>query len=350
MKSNPLRWGILGTGRIARHFAAAIASSETGTLAAIGSRTSRQAQAFARNFPAPKVHATYESLLADPDVEAVYISTPHPMHAEWAIRSARAGKHILCEKPIAMNAAEAGAIAAAARESGVFLMEAFMYRCHPQTARLAELIRSGAIGEIRVIEATFSFEGSLDVESRLYNKSLGGGGILDVGCYTTSMARLVAGAACEMPFLDPISVSGAATFLEKTGVDLWAVAILKFRHGILAKLSCGIGASQPSCARIYGSRGWIEVPNPWSCGENGEPGGLRLCIAGQPCESIATPGGRGLYVYEIDAAAAAIRAGQRECEFMPVADTLGNMAALDQWRASIGLVYPWETARPPVLA
>src|SRR3954471_10300079 len=144
--SDQLAWGILGTGEIARTFAKGRRGWRTGRPVAVASRSRESAEKFGERFNVPKRHASYEALLADPDVRAVYISTPHPMHAEWAIRAAEAGKHILCEKPIGVNYAEAMAIVEAARRHDVFLMEAFMYRCHPQTRRLVELIRGGETG------------------------------------------------------------------------------------------------------------------------------------------------------------------------------------------------------------
>src|SRR5947209_423396 len=152
-----LQWGIIGTGAIAKIFARGLAASRTGRLVAVGSRTPAAAETFADAFDAPHRHGSYDSLLADPAVQAVYISTPHPMHAEWAIKAAEAGKHILCEKPLTLNHAEAMVVVEAALRHDVFLMEAFMYRCHPQTAKLIELIRSGVIGSVRVIQVTFSF-------------------------------------------------------------------------------------------------------------------------------------------------------------------------------------------------
>ena len=178
-----LRWGIIGTGGIAHRFAQGVQHSKTGELIAVGSRRQETADAFAKEFGVPHRHASYEALLADEDVDAIYVSTPHPMHAEWAIKSAEAGKHILCEKPLAINHAEAMAVVEAARENDVFLMEAFMYRCHPQMRRVVELVREGAIGRVCMIQATFSFQGGTDPKSRLMNNALGGGGILDVGCY-----------------------------------------------------------------------------------------------------------------------------------------------------------------------
>src|SRR5580692_1337614 len=146
---NSLSWGILGTGRIAGIFARQLSQSKTGKLAAVGSRSQASAEKFSAEFGAPRGYATYEALLADSAVQAVYIATPHTLHAEWCLRAAAAGKHILCEKPLTLNHTEALAVVEAARKHDVFLMEAFMYRCHPQTAKLIELLRKKVIGEVR---------------------------------------------------------------------------------------------------------------------------------------------------------------------------------------------------------
>lgn len=152
-----VRWGLLACGKIAEAFAGGVQQSTSGELVAVASRDAERAAAFGARFGVPNCHGSYEALLADPEVDAVYISTPHPMHAEWAIKAADAGKHILCEKPIAMNHAEASTIVDAARRNGVFLMEAFMYRCQPLLAKVLDLLRAGAIGEVRVIRASFGF-------------------------------------------------------------------------------------------------------------------------------------------------------------------------------------------------
>src|SRR5262249_15966019 len=243
--TSKLAWGILGTGSIARTLAAAIARSKTGKLVAVGSRSEAAANEFGDKFSVPRRHATYDALLADPEVQVVYISTPHSLHAQWAIRAAEAGKHILCEKPLAINHAQAMAIIEAAERAGVFLMEAFMYRCHPQTKKLVELVRDKAIGDIRLIEATFSFAANLGPEQRLANNELAGGGILDVGCYTVSMSRLLAGAAHSQPFAEPIDVKGAGV-LGSTGVDEYAAATFTFPGGILAQVACGVRLAHDS--------------------------------------------------------------------------------------------------------
>ena len=334
-----LRWGILGTGRIAGIFSRGILASQSGQLAAVGSRTQASADRFAREFGVPRAHGSYEALLADREVQAVYVGLPHPFHAEWTIRTARAGKHILCEKPLALNRAEATTMAAAAHDHGVLLMEAFMYRCHPQTAKIVELVGGGARGRVGLVQASFSFQRDFNPEARLWNKALGGGGILDVGCYPVSFARLMAGAADGRPFADPVSVTGAGHLHPQAGVDVYAAATLKFASGVVAQVACGIGLVQDSSARVYGSKGWLHVPVPWIPNREGGTSVIYLhggeASAPEEIPVTAPP----LYALEADAFAAALAAGRREVPQMTVADTLGNMAALDQWRAALGLVY-----------
>src|SRR5450432_2682974 len=175
-----VNWGIIGTGGIAKTFARAVLASKTGWLVAVASRAQQTADAFVGNYNIGRSYGSYEALLEDKDVHAVYISTPHPMHAEWAIKAARAKKHVLVEKPMAVNFADAKAMIDAAEANEVFLMEAFMYRCHPQTAKLVELIREQKIGQVRIIQATFSFHSNFNPLGRLFKNELGGGGILDV--------------------------------------------------------------------------------------------------------------------------------------------------------------------------
>src|SRR5437868_5063193 len=210
MQGKPINWGILSTGAIAQTFARGLRASQTGKLYAVASRAQEKADAFAREFGASKAYDDYQTLLYDPSVQAVYVSTPHPLHAEWAIRACEAKKHVLVEKPFALNFAEAMAMTEAAIANDVLLMEAFMLRCHPQTAKLIELIRSKAIGDVRVIQATFSFHAGFNPDTRIFRNDLAGGGIMDVGCYPVSMSRLIAGAALGKDFADPIEMKATA--------------------------------------------------------------------------------------------------------------------------------------------
>lgn len=337
--TDQLAWGLLGTGNIARQFARGVQTSHHGTLVAVGSRTRAGAERFGTEWGIPHRHDSYAALLADPDVQAVYVCTPHPLHAEWAIAAAAAGKHVLCEKPIGLNHAEAMAIVAAAQEHDVFLMEAFMYRCHPQTQRLAQLIREGAIGEVRVIEAAFAYDRAFDAARRQYDPLLGGGGILDVGCYPVSMARLLAGAATGAPFAEPLSLTGAA-HLGATGVDEWAVASVMFPDGIIASLLTGVHVQAENRVRVLGSEGSIEVPWPWKPGSDGNAPAITVRRRGEAPYTLHETDPRDLYGIEADEVAGQIAA--RQSPAMSWADTLGNMRALDQWRAAVGLTYPME--------
>ena len=338
-----LAWGILGTGAIAHAFAKALAHSEAGRLVAVGSRSKEKAEAFGAQFGVARRHAAYEELLADPQVQAVYIATPHPMHAEWTIKAAEAGKHILCEKPLALNHPEAMAAVEAARSHDVFLMEAFMYRCHPQTARLVELIRSKAIGEVCIIHATFSFAGPSNEGARLLSNALGGGGILDVGCYCVSIARLVAGVAQGKDFAEPVELSGCGKLHETTGADEWAVASLKFPGGIVAQLSTGVRVQQENVVRIDGSEGSILLPDPFVPARDGGVTRILVRKRGQSePQEVEVRSPLPLYAIEADTVAAHIARRQAPSPAMTWEDSLGNMKSLDRWRQAVGVIYEAE--------
>ncbi|WP_368517759.1 aldo/keto reductase [Rhizobium sp.] len=341
----PIRWGIIGPGRIAQTFADGIAHSRSGKLVAIASRNPDK-PGLGDGFPGARIVSGYEALLADKEIDAVYIATPHTGHAEWAIKAIRAGKHVLVEKPIALSAYDAEAIYYEAKKAGVFAGEAFMYRVHPQTAKLIELVKSGVIGDLRIIRTSFGFNmGKVNPEHRLFANETAGGGILDVGGYPVSMARLIAGAVDGKPFLDPEKVSGVG-HLGQTGVDEWASAVLKFPNSIIAEVSCSIMANQDNTLRIIGSEGRIEVKDFWfASGHKGGIGKIDV-IKGGETETIEVKEDRWLYSFEVDAAGDAIRAGQKEFAYPGIswADSIGNLKVLDQWRTSIGLEYSVEKA------
>lgn len=337
--TQPLRWGILAIGSIARKFTGALQGAPSGTLEAVASREIDKALEFKKKFPCPKAYGSYGELLADPEVDAVYIATPHPLHAKWCIRAAEAGKDILCEKPLTLNAPDAMMVIDAADQNKVFLMEAFMYRCHPQTARILEIIRSGRLGEIRRIEADFSFSSGDKPESRLESNRLGGGGILDVGCYPVSFARLVAGAARGLPFAEPLSVKGTGQVDPKSGVDHWAAGVLKFEDGLTAVIQTGIKLAGRNQAVITGTKGRLTIPGPWFCSgtlelETFGPEGTR--------ETIAVDAPLSLYAYEIEAFAKARANKGSPWPGVGAEDALGNMWVLDDWRREVGVVYEEE--------
>ena len=340
-----LRWGIIGPGGIAQAFRDGVKSSKTGELVAIATRNPGK-PGLGDTFPGARIVDGYDALLKDPGVDAIYIATPHPGHAEWAIKAAEAGKHVLVEKPLALSAFEIDAVHNAHRKAGTFIGEAFMYRLHPLTKKLGELISSGAIGDVRMIQSSFGFQmPKFMPEHRLFANDLAGGGILDVGGYPVSMARFIAGAAAGKPFLDPVKVTGTA-HLGKEGTDEWSAAVLEFDNGILAQVSCAVYVQLDNVLRIMGANGRIEVPDFWFAGgdRSGGPGLIRI-IRGKEVETIET--GHGLphlYSFEADGAAEAIFAGKQEfaAPGMSWADSLGNARVLDAWRAGAGLEYNIE--------
>lgn len=334
-----LQWGILSTGRIARRLAQALAVSQTGELAAVASRSLELARAFAEEFGVPRAFGSYEELLADPAVEAVYLATPHPFHLEWVINAAEAGKHILCEKPAGMNAREVEKMLAVAKRHGVFFMEAFMYRCHPQTAKVIEILRSGRLGQVKTIECSFGGLPTYDPKSRLFARDLGGGAILDIGCYCASMARLVAGVALGGELAEPLEIKAVGQLDPKEGTDWQAHAVLRFEGGIFAHLSTSMVAPLENCVRVYGTAGMMTITQPWIAGSAGASIILHE-YATNIAETISTEDATDLYAYELNAVARYRSKGAAPWPVMSGEDSLGNHRLLDAWRKEIGLTYP----------
>jgi predicted dehydrogenase/aryl-alcohol dehydrogenase-like predicted oxidoreductase len=335
-----VRWGIIGPGRIAGNFATGLAQAEAGRLYAIASRDAGRRTEFGdrHGVADAKRFDGYKALVADREVDAVYVATPHPFHAEQALLAIRAGKAVVVEKPMGLNLAEVTALVEAAAQEGVFLMEAYMYRCHPQIARLAKLIQQGAVGEVRHIRASFGFSASFDPASRLYDRALAGGGILDVGGYTASTIRLVAGVAQGKPFAEPLTVRGTG-LLAPTGVDEVAHAVLTFPGRITAEIACAVSRPMENTLVIEGTEGSITLPNPWMPGRDAGPSDAPICIAtreGMREEWVRDP--RHLFAHEAEIASRAIAGGQREAPWpaMTHADSLGNAALLDAWRKEVG--------------
>ena len=352
-----LSWGIIGTGAIAHAFARAVAKSASGQLARVGSRSPDTGQAFVARLKDDANEAVrtgasefalsgdYDALLADPAVEAVYVATPHTSHALWAVRAAQAGKHVLVEKPAALNHADTMAMVQAARDARVFFMEAFMYRLMPQTQKLAEMVAAGEIGRVRMIEASFGYHAPFKPESRLFANDLGGGGIMDVGLYPVSIARLIAGAAGGKPFTDPDAVSGAAR-LGETGIDEWAAGVLHFDNGIVAQVSTAVSAWLPDNVNIYGETGSLHVGGPWhGPGIEGGTSGIGLRRLGSAPETIEVVQDKWLYEIEADHVADCVARGLTESPLVSAADTLGNMRTLDQWRHAAGFRFSSERTR-----
>ncbi|WNR42951.1 Gfo/Idh/MocA family protein [Paenibacillus roseipurpureus] len=257
-----LRWGILGSSMIARiAVIPAIQASETGIVRAVASRSEEKAKQTAEKFEIPFYYGSYEELLADPEIDAVYIPLPNHLHYEWTIRSAQAGKHILCEKPLALNSTQAGKMVAACEEAGVRLSEAFMYRFHPRIERIQEIIRSGEIGEIRAMHGSFTFNNAAKESDIRFHADWGGGGLYDVGCYPLSAARLILGQ-------EPEAVTCHALFSPNHGdVDMMASGLVEFPGGVALTFDCGMWAEFRHTLEILGTKGRIVLPQAFLAGD-----------------------------------------------------------------------------------
>jgi D-xylose 1-dehydrogenase (NADP+, D-xylono-1,5-lactone-forming) len=252
-----IRWGLLSTARINRRLLKGARQSEEIEVVAVASRDTGRAEAYAREHAIPRAHGSYEALLGDPEVDAVYVSLPNSMHVEWTIKALEAGKHVLCEKPLTNRPEEAETAFDVAQREGRLLMEAFMYRHNPQTSRLKELLDDGVVGSLRVIRSSFSFTVRSSEDVRL-RRALEGGALMDVGCYCVSGARLLAG--------EPARVSGEQA-LNEDGVDLRFAGVLRFPGAVLAHFDCALDLPYRAELEVVGDEGWIVVPDPWIVSE-----------------------------------------------------------------------------------
>jgi len=341
---NRLRWGVLATGRIAQKLSRAIVASQSGRLCAVASRSREGAAAFPRDgLPADlRVLASYEELLGDDSIDVVYVATPHSSHRQWTLAAISAGKHVLCEKPLTVAAWEAEAVVKAVRDKGVFLMEAFMYRAHPQTWKLVELVREGAVGEPRVLRASFGMDIGDTQVGRLVERDLAGGGILDLGCYPASLVRLIAG-AIERRAVEPGMVAAVARINAHAGTDDWSAATMSFASGVVASIECALRCRLERSLVIAGSEGLIRVENPWQLTAHDA---ITLHRPGRNPELINVPASAAQAVLEVDIVGEALHANIQEAWQMPWADSLGNMRTLDRWRAAVGLRYPADDDAP----
>lgn len=247
---NPVRIGVLGAARIARTFVEGVRTSRKVVVAAVASRDPERAAAFARDTGVARVHASYEALIADPEIDAIYVPLPNNLHAEWSIRAAEGGKHVLCEKPLAATAAEARAVFEAACANGVFVVEAYPYRAQPQTLKMRELLADGTIGRLQIVQASFGFP-LTDAANIRMDPALAGGALMDAGSYPVSLVRTIAGAR-------PMRVHATSRWAE-SGVDLTTLAVLEFSSGLLAQISCSFTAARHRHAFIAGDAGSIHT-------------------------------------------------------------------------------------------
>ena len=336
-----IRWGIIGPGSIAHNFADALKQAYSGELISIASRTSNKLEEFGNKYQIKNEFRfnDYDALLENENIDAVYIATPHVFHADLSIRAAGKGKHILCEKPGAVNFAEASRVIEKIKEAGVFYKEGFMYRCHPQIPALINIIKKNTIGKIKRITSSFGFDMQKVIpDHRLFDKKLAGGAILDVGLYPVSLSRMVAGAAVGKKFINPISISAKARIGE-TGVDEISSATLKFENNIIAEVSTAIMQNMDNNAIIEGEVGKIIIDDPWMPGKDGGPYNTKIRVIKNGKEEIQEfKGPEHLFFFEAELASQTISKQRTEVPYpgMTWDDTLGNIKALDMWRKEIG--------------
>ena len=323
-----IRWGILGTGSIAKKFAEGLAVLPEADLVAVGSRTSETAGDFADRYGVPRAHGTYEGLAEDPEVDAVYVATPHPFHRENTILCLKAGKAVLCEKPFAINRGDAEEMVRVARERKRFLMEAMWTRFLPITVKVREWLADGTIGEVRMLRADFGFRAGVDPKARLFSPELGGGALLDVGVYTVSFASMVFGG--------PPEDMATTAHIGETGVDEQAGMVLRYEGGQLAVLACAVRNRTYQRAEILGTDGSIHIHPPFWCGTT-----ATLTAEGNE-ETVERPLEGNGYNYEAVEVMERLREGKLESDVMPLDETLSVMGTLDRARGQWGLRYPME--------
>ncbi|HEU5012748.1 MAG TPA: Gfo/Idh/MocA family oxidoreductase [Roseiflexaceae bacterium] len=252
MTESPVRWGVLSTANIGRAAVIpAIHGARNSTLVAVASRDGERARAFADANTIPQAYGSYEALLAADDIDAVYIPLPNSMHKEWVIKAAQAGKHVLCEKPLALDADECMAMEAAANKAGVLLMEAFMYRFHPRTERVQAIVRSGLLGDVKLVRAAFTFRVTNPHNIR-FQADLGGGALMDVGCYCVNIGRTLADA-------EPVEAQAFATW-SASGVDEQLLGMLRFPNGMALQFDCALTLARRETYEVVGTDGVLEVP------------------------------------------------------------------------------------------
>jgi predicted dehydrogenase len=324
-----LRWGILGTGGIATKFVDGLQQvADRCPVVAVGSRSLESASAFAARVPGCRAHGSYQALLDDPQVDVVYVALLNHQHAEWCIRAAQAGKHVLCEKPAAMTAGELEQVLAAVRRAGTFFMEGFLYRCHGRWAKLREIIAGGVIGEVRLLHAGFCFDGTK--ARRLQERALGGGALMDVGCYPLSWLRWIAGS-------EPL-VTACVAQLNADGVDLTTSATLRFADGVLGTLHTSCAAHRHIVAMVEGSMGRIDITEPWRS-TPGESAFIVTTASG--VETIPTVDD-GLNTYAREALVVAQHIADKQAPVMTWDDSLGQARTMDALRHHAGVWWDGE--------
>ena len=344
-----IRWGILGTGAIAKAFAEAIQETE-GDLIAVASNTKQRAEEFVKDYQCEPVEG-YHNLISNPAINAVYVATPHTSHFELSAECLRNKKAVLCEKPMTMNATETMALIDLSRKHNTLLMEAFMYKIHPQTQKIISLVKDRLQGPLQ-IKANFCFSVDVPETHRLVNKDLGGGSILDIGCYPTSISRYVVGAINNKEFMNPISFKAEGE-LNSQGIDLNASAKLKFEDGSVAEIKSATNKQTDTDVVISDNQLSLIVNQPWHCGEFTErKSDIRILNKDGTEEKYEIETEKGLYAIQIDHFSELFNNRSIESSLIPHNDSHGNMISLDSWRKELKVFYKedrGETRKTPII-
>ena len=336
-----VKWGVISTGTISKAFCDSIKYSQEGKLSAVASRSSKNLNYFSDKYGVD-TYDSYDALLNDSTIDAVYIGTPHSSHFDLSLKTLRSGKHLLCEKPMTMNSTEAMILLNESRKLNLFFMEAFMYRCHPLTHQMLELVKQEFTNQEVLIESSFGFTADVDEKHRLKNPELGGGSILDIGCYPLSMVRLIAGNLLEKSFADPLTISASGE-LTTAKIDLNAKAELEFSPKIKASIKSAINKEYENSLKISSGDKQIFVKEPWHCGQfQGQKAEIKI-LENNKEKVIEVTDGIGLFTREIDEASSCIKERRIESSFMPHADSLSNSIWLDKWLNEIKVIYPANT-------
>lgn len=327
--ADKIRWGILGCGAIASKFADALRHIEDAQLVAAGSRTQENADRFSHSHGIPRRYGSYQALAEDKDIDIIYIATPHHLHMENTMLCLNAGKHVLCEKPLAVNASQGQAMIDCAKANKRFLMEAMWTRFLPLMDKVRELLADNALGEVRMLAADFGFRCSTDTgKQRLINPHLAGGALLDVGIYPLALSSMLFGS--------PRQVQSSA-FLGETGVDEQNAVILTFAQGQLAILYSAIQTETPHQAAIMGTKAMIRLPYSWWKGNQ-----LIVTPRGQSEQSMVLPTFDNGFIYEILAVQNDLRAGRLDNNLMPLNESLNILRTMDAIRQQWDFKYPFE--------
>ncbi|RBY75233.1 gfo/Idh/MocA family oxidoreductase [Geodermatophilus sp. TF02-6] len=321
--SREIRWGIVGPGRIAENVVGDFALVPGARPVAVASRSADRAAAFARRHGLERAHGSYADILADPEVDVLYIATPHPQHAAIALAAIDAGKALLVEKAFTATPAGAAEVVERARARGVFVMEAMWTRFQPVVVRLRELVADGAVGEVRSVQADLGVAREYDPADRLFALELGGGALLDLGVYVVSFAQMLLGAP------DTVTAVGSRF---PTGADAEAALLLGYADGRSATLTTSLRYPTPGQARVFGTAGWVDVLPRFH-----HPDTIVLHRTGAEPETITLPPtGRG-YTHELAEVTECLQAGRTESAVVPLADTLAVQAVLGQAADQLGV-------------